>query len=98
MVTSSDLEKIPLFAGVEEQERRRLARKAADIRLEPGEWLIREGEEPRFFVTLEGELEALKYVVNQRRELGRSGPGEFSGETPIFLGTPSIVSVRAVTA
>jgi thioredoxin reductase (NADPH) len=40
MITSAELEKIPLFAGVEEQERRRLARRAADISLEPGEWLI----------------------------------------------------------
>jgi thioredoxin reductase (NADPH) len=97
MITSSDLEKIGVFAGVEEQERRRLARRAADIHLEPGEWLIREGEEPRFFVVLEGELEAIKDIVGQRRVLGRNVVGEFSGETPIFLGTASIVSVRAVT-
>jgi hypothetical protein len=32
--------------------------RAADISLEPGEWFIREGEEPRFFVILDGELEA----------------------------------------
>ena len=97
MITSQDLEKIPVFAVVEEEERRRLARRAADIHLEPGDWLIREGEEPRFFVTLEGELEAIKYIVGQRRVLGRSIPGEFSGETPIFMGTASIVSMRAVT-
>jgi hypothetical protein len=40
MIISAELEKIPLFAGVEEQERRRLARRAADISLEPGEGLI----------------------------------------------------------
>jgi thioredoxin reductase (NADPH) len=97
MITSRDLEKIPVFAGVEEEERRRLARRAADIHLEPGDWLIREGEEPHFFVILEGELEAIKDIVGQRRVLGRSSAGEFSGETPIFMGTASIVSVRAVT-
>ncbi len=97
MITSKDLEKIPVFAEVEEQERRRLARRAADIHLEPGEWLIREGEEPRFFVILEGELEAIKDIVGQRQVLGRSFAGDFSGETPIFMGTSSIVSVRAVT-
>src|SRR5208282_318157 len=90
MITSKDLERISVFADVEEQERRRLARRAADLYLEPGDWLIREGEEPRFFVVLEGELEAVKDVVGQRRVVGRSGPGEFSGETPIFMGTPSI--------
>src|SRR6202453_272817 len=97
MITSKDLETIPVFAGVEEQERGRLARRAADIHLEPGEWLIREGEEPRFFVILEGELEAIKDIVGQRQVIGRSFAGDFSGETRIFMGTASIVSVRAVT-
>jgi thioredoxin reductase (NADPH) len=97
MITSEDLEKIPVFAGVEEQERRRLARRAADIILEPGEWLIREGEEPRFFVILEGELEVLKDIVGQRRELGRGVAGEISGELPLFLGTSNTVSLRALT-
>jgi thioredoxin reductase (NADPH) len=97
MITSAEIENIPLFAGVEEQKRRRLSRLAADIHLEPGEWLIREGEDPRFFVVLEGELEAVKDIVGQRQVLGRTGAGEFSGEMPIFMGTASIVSVRAVT-
>ncbi len=38
-----------------------------------------------------------KTFVGQRQELGRSQRGEFSGETPIFMGTASIVSVPAVT-
>src|SRR6202453_2526625 len=97
MITSKDLETIRLFVGVDEQERRRLARHAADIHLEPGEWLIREGEEPRFFVVLEGEFEAVKDIIGQRQVLGRTVAGDFSGETPIFMGTASIVSVRAVT-
>ena len=97
MITSADLAQIPLFAGVDEPERQRLARKAADIHLVPGDWLAREGEEPRFFVTLEGEFEIVKNIVGQHRVLGRSVAQEFSGETPIFLGTANLVSVRAVT-
>jgi hypothetical protein len=97
MITSQDLEKIPVFVGVDEQERQRLARRAADILLEPGEWLIREGEEPRFFVILEGELEVLKDIVGQPRSLGKSVAGEFAGEIPIFMGTANPVSLRAVT-
>jgi thioredoxin reductase (NADPH) len=97
MITSRDLATIHVFAGVEEHERRRIARHAADIHIEPGEWLIREGEEPRFFVILEGETEAVKDIVRQRQVLGRSVVGDFSSEVPIFMGTASIVSVRAVT-
>ena len=71
MITSRDLEKIPLFAGVDEKEQRRLASRAADISVEPGEWLIREGEEARFFVIFEGELEAIKETGGQRQVAGR---------------------------
>ncbi len=63
MITSAEFENIPLFAGVEEQEQRRLARRATGIHLEPGEWLIREGGEPRFLVVLAGELETIKDIV-----------------------------------
>jgi thioredoxin reductase (NADPH) len=97
MITSTDLAQVPLFAEVEEAERQRLARKAADIRLAPGEFLVREGEEPRFFIIFEGELEVLKNIVGQFRNLGRNVAGEFSGETPIFMGVPQIVSLRALT-
>ena len=97
MITSTDLAQVPLFAEVEEAERQRLARKAADIRLAPGQFLIREGEEPRFFVIFAGELEVLKNVVGQFRDLGRSVAGEFSGETPIFMGVSQSVSLRALT-
>ena len=97
MITSADLAQTPVFANVDEPERQRLARKAADIRLSPGDWAIREGEDPRFFVVLEGTLESLKYIVGQKRELGQSKPGDFMGETPIFLGTANLVSMRAIT-
>jgi len=97
MITSEDLEKIPVFAVVDDQERRRLARLAADISLEPGEWLFREGEEPRFFVILEGELEVLKEILGHSRQLTRAAAGEFSGEIPIFFGASNTVSLRALT-
>ena len=44
MITSRDLENIPLFAGIERNERHRLAGLAADLSLEPGEWLIRKAK------------------------------------------------------
>ncbi|MGA7158511.1 MAG: Crp/Fnr family transcriptional regulator, partial [Acidobacteriaceae bacterium] len=97
MIQSSDLAKIPLFANVDELERQRLARRAADIRANAGEWVVREGEEPLFFVLLDGTIEVVKNIVGQYRKLGQNHPGEFFGETPIFLGTAAAVSSRAVT-
>jgi thioredoxin reductase (NADPH) len=97
MITSKDLKDVPVFAGVDEQERQRLARLAADIHLEPGDWLLREGEESRFFVILEGELEVMKDFLGKLRVLRHASTGDFSGELPTFLGTSHTVSLRALT-
>ena len=97
MITAAELAPIPLFAVLDESARHRLAQKAADIRVEGGDWVIREGEDPRFFVVLEGLLQVVKDIVGQRRELEQLKAGEFFGEIPILLGTANIVSVLAVS-
>jgi thioredoxin reductase (NADPH) len=97
LITAAELAPIPLFAVLDEPARQRLAQKAADIHVEGGDWVIREGEEPRFFVVLEGLLQVAKDIVGQRRELEQLKTGEFFGEIPILLGTANIVSVLAVS-
>jgi thioredoxin reductase (NADPH) len=97
MITAAELAQIPVFEGLDETARQRFAQKAADIRVEGGDWVIREGEDPRFFVLLEGVLQTVKDVLGQRRELDRVKPGEFFGEIPILLGTANIVSLLAVS-
>lgn len=97
MITVKDLAEVPLFLGLERSECLRLAQKAADIRVEGGEWVIREGEDPRFFVVLEGSLQAVKDIVGQRREIDQASAGDFFGEVPIFMGTSNLVSVYAVS-
>jgi len=97
MITAAKLAQIPVFAGLDESERQRFAQKAADIRLEAGECLIREDEEPRFFVVLEGLLQAVKEIAGQRRDLNQIKAGEFIGEIPTLLHTTNIVSLQAVS-
>jgi thioredoxin reductase (NADPH) len=97
MIAAQELECVPIFACLDETERRRLAERAADMRLEPGEWLIREGEIPYFFALLDGELKLQKDLFGQARELTRYKAGEFFGEVPILLAAPSFASVQAVT-
>jgi thioredoxin reductase (NADPH) len=97
MITAAELAPIPLFALLNEPARQRLALKAADIRVESGDWVIREGEDPRFFVVLEGLLQVVKDIVGQRRDLEQLNAGEFFGEIPILLGSANIVSVLAVS-
>src|SRR5579875_2746260 len=97
MVTAEDLEGIRIFSCLAESERQRLAGKAADVRLEAGEWLIRDGELPWFFVLLDGELALYKDVMGREQEFHRYKVGDFFGEVPILLGSPSFASVRATT-
>jgi thioredoxin reductase (NADPH) len=77
VITAAELALIPLFAVLDETARQRLAQKAADIHVESGDWVIREGEDPRFFVLLEGLLQVVKDIVGQRRELEQLKTGEF---------------------
>jgi len=97
MITAAELLQIPVFAGMGEFECKRFAQRAADIRVEAGDWVIREGEDPRFFVVLEGLLQAVKDIVGQRRELDQVKAGDFFGEIPILLGTANLVSMQALT-
>jgi thioredoxin reductase (NADPH) len=97
VITAAELAPIPVFAGLDESLRQKLAQKAADIRVESGDWIIREGEDPRFFIVLEGSLQVVKDIVGQSRELEPIKAGEFFGEIPILLGTANLVSIRAVS-
>jgi thioredoxin reductase (NADPH) len=56
VITAAELALIPLFTGLDESSRQKFALKAADIHAEGGDWVIREGEDPRFFAVLEGLL------------------------------------------
>jgi thioredoxin reductase (NADPH) len=98
MITAKDLEICPLFTCLEDSERQRFAERAADVKLAAGEWLIREGEQPSFFVLLEGETQAVKEILGRETEIGTSKPGIFFGELPTLLLTPVFVAVRAKEA
>ena len=95
MIAASELREIPIFACLDEPERQRLAERAADVRLEPGEWLIREGEVAYFFVLMEGRLQLLKDILGQSKDFHEYKAGDFFGEVPILLGAPAFVSIRA---
>jgi thioredoxin reductase (NADPH) len=99
MFTSEELNRIKLFSCLEEAERIRYATQAADVRLCAGDWLIREGEPPWFFVLFEGRLRMAKDVLGRQQDLRQYEYqiGEFFGETPILLGTQAMVSLRAET-
>ena len=95
MISPTELEAIPIFACLEETDRQRFAARAADVRLQPGEWLIREGEVASFFVLLEGTVQVVKEILGQTQDVFQYNSGEFFGEVPILLGAPSFAGVKA---
>jgi thioredoxin reductase (NADPH) len=95
MIAASELEICPIFACLHETERQRFAQRAADVRLDKGEWLIREGELPYFFVLLEGQLKLVKDVYGRTLELHEYKSGDWFGEVPILLRAPAMVSIQA---
>ena len=97
MLTIQELKDIPIFACLNDVDLTWLSQLAADIHLEPGEYLIHEGEPTSFFVVLEGTTEVLKDVMGRRTEVSEHNRGDFFGELPILMSTAAPASVRAKT-
>jgi thioredoxin reductase (NADPH) len=98
MITADVLHDLPLFAPFTDDERAAIAEKAADLRVLPGEYLVQEGEEPYFYVILEGTMHVTKHVGTGEPVLATRGRGDFFGETPTLLGSTTFANLRAVTA
>ncbi|HSS70203.1 MAG TPA: FAD-dependent oxidoreductase [Casimicrobiaceae bacterium] len=95
MITAELLRGVPLFAEVPEAELKVIASRAADIRLRPSDWLIREGELPSFFIVLSGGVDVLKALGGDDRVIAHYDAGEYGGEVPLLLRAPAIASLRA---
>ena len=96
MITADELRRVPLFAALPDNEAASLAARVADVRLRKGDWLIQEGEQPSFFLLLEGSLEVRKVVHGVERRITEYNQGDYFGELPLLLGSPAIVSLRAL--
>jgi thioredoxin reductase (NADPH) len=95
VVTAEEVAGIEVFAMLDAGEKERLARRAADVRLVPGEYAANEGEDRALFAVLEGRIEVVKLVDGIDRVVGERLPGDVFGEVPIVLGTVFPVGFRA---
>ena len=97
MFTPEELRQAKIFACLDEAECARLAQTIADVRLEPGEWLFREGAPAALYVLFEGRLRMVLDVRGKQTEFPEYElkHGEFLGEVPLLLGTPFFGSIRA---
>ena len=98
MFELTDLQTVPVFACLPETQQIQIAHVAADLRLCEGEWLIREGESPWFYVLIQGALELTKEFNNRSVVMKQYKPGDYFGEVPLLLGAPVFASLRAKTA
>ena len=95
MITGELVRKIPLFAGLPDNETASLAARAADVRLHSDEWLLLEGQTPSFFGLLEGKISVYKAIAGRDQHVYDYAPGDYFGEVPLLLGSPAIASLRA---
>jgi thioredoxin reductase (NADPH) len=97
---AEELRQAKIFACLDEAECTRLTQTVADVRLKPGEWLFREGAPPAFYVLVEGRLRIVLDVHGKQTEFAEHEfkPGDFLGEVPLLMGTPTFGSVRAQTS
>jgi thioredoxin reductase (NADPH) len=98
MILADQLDDLPLFAPFSREERAEIARRAADIAVRAGEYLVQEGEEPYFYVVLAGTLQVTKRVGAGEIVLATRERGGFFGETPILLGASAFANLRALDA
>jgi thioredoxin reductase (NADPH) len=96
VITINDLRPVALFDGLEEDLLRRIAARAAEVRLRPGEYAAREGEKGTFLVLLSGHMAVTKTMAGREKQLVLREPGDYFGEVPLLLGAPCIANFRAV--
>jgi len=95
MISAETLLDIPLLSVIPAHERASIAARAADIRLQSGEWLQLEGESPSYFALLSGRIDVTKRVGDSDRSIHTYLAGESFGEVPLLLNTPSVAGFRA---
>jgi CRP/FNR family cyclic AMP-dependent transcriptional regulator len=94
------LAQTPLFAELTQEELQRIA-EAARLRVyQPGEVIVREGEQTAgCFIVLTGQVEVVKDADTARPAvLARMGPGEIFGEMAMIDDHPRSATVRALDA
>ncbi len=96
MISAAELRSVALFAALPDGEAATLAARVADVHLRQGDWLIHEGEQSSFYLLIEGSLEVRKMVHGVERRIFEYKQGDSFGEVPLLLGSPAIVSLRAL--
>ncbi len=93
------LRRVPLFAGLPEEDLERLCRMMSEVSLAAGEMLFAEGDPgDRAYIIASGELEVIKATGGRPILLSVRSAGDVIGEMAILEDAPRNASVRARSA
>jgi thioredoxin reductase (NADPH) len=95
VVTPEEIAQVEIFAALDQVQRDELARAAADITLQAGEYAANQGDDQALFAVLDGHIQPTRVVDGIERVLGERHAGDVFGEVPIALGTSFPVNFKA---
>jgi CRP/FNR family transcriptional regulator len=97
VIDVSLISRVPWLAALNQNARRELAARAAQVRLAPGEVLWTAGSRPRgLFVIVAGRVRAVRGRDGRQRVVHVEGPGGTLGEVPVFGGGRYPATVMAL--
>ena len=86
------LAEVPLFSALSRKELALVAKRAEDVKVQPGKVLVTEGSTgSEFFVIIDGNAK----VSRRGRKVATLGPGQWYGEREVFLRVPADEEVFA---
>ncbi len=99
MIAPADLHVVEMLRALPAERLEWLIENGQELRLAPGEYLFREGDEARHFhLLLEGELETKRALAGDEVFVSRHEPGGFLSATALLTNTPYRASTRVISA
>ncbi|MBV8531530.1 MAG: FAD-dependent oxidoreductase [Candidatus Eremiobacteraeota bacterium] len=95
MITPDDLRGLKPFVGSSEESLAFFAKNSADVAKLSGDWILHEGERPRFFVILAGSADVVKNIAGLSQTIDRYVIGDSFGEVPLMLSASALAGIRA---
>jgi len=95
VITLAEARDLAAFSALGDDELEDLVLKAADLHAHEGEYLVRQGDEPHFYVILSGRLSVTKIVDDTELVLAVRERGAFFGETALLLSATAFANLRA---